>query len=83
MSTAKERLILLVPPTVIETSLIIFSRMTSERPTTIFLYALTVNFVLLALWNIFIWPFFFNPLRHLPTVHVCIQETNVPIYESR
>lgn len=81
MSTAKERLVLLVPPTVVETGLIIFSRMTSERPATIFLYALTVNFVLMAIWNIFIWPFFINPLRHLPTVHVCFQENNVPIYK--
>lgn len=70
MSTAKERLILLIPPTVVETGLIIYSRMTSERPTTIFLYALAINFVLMAIWNIFIWPFFVNPLRHLPTVHV-------------
>ena len=72
MSTAKERLILLVPSTVVESLVIIASRMTSERPATIFLYALGVNFILLALWNIFIWPFFFNPLRHLPTVQVSV-----------
>lgn len=70
MSTAKERLVLLVPPTVVETGLVIYSRMTSERPTTIFLYALAINFVLMAIWDVFIWPFFVNPLRHLPTVHV-------------
>lgn len=70
MFTAKERLVLLIPLTVVESGLIIFFRMTSARPTTIFLYAFTVNFVLMAIWNIFIWPFFFNPLRHLPTVHV-------------
>jgi hypothetical protein len=70
MSTARERLVLLIPPTVVETGLIIYSRMTSERPATIFLYTLAINFLLMAMWNIFIWPFFVNPLRHLPTVHV-------------
>jgi hypothetical protein len=75
MSTAKERLVLLIPPTVVETGLIIYSRMTSERPTTIFLYAL-------AIWNIFIWPFFVNPLRHLPTVHVFPLKVKVPIDEK-
>jgi membrane protein YdbS with pleckstrin-like domain len=77
MSTAKERLVLLIPPTVVETGLIIFFRMTSERPATIFLYALGINFVLMAIWNIFIWPFFVNPLRHLPTVHVCSHELSI------
>lgn len=70
MSTAKERLTLLIPSTVVETLVVIAFRVTTERPATIFLYALGVNFILLAIWRIFIWPFFFNPLRHLPTVRV-------------
>ncbi|KAJ5297848.1 hypothetical protein N7508_008097 [Penicillium antarcticum] len=68
MSTAKERLTLLIPSIVVETLVIIASRMTTERPATIFLYAFGANFLLLAIWRVFIWPFFFNPLRHLPTV---------------
>lgn len=70
MSTAKERLVLLVPPTVVETLLVMAADITKERPVTIFLYALSVNFLLMVIWNVFIWPFFLNPLRHLPTVHV-------------
>lgn len=70
MSTAKERLIYLVPPTVLETLIVVTSRLTPERPTTVFLYAFAINFAILAIWNVFIWPFFINPLRHLPTVHV-------------
>lgn len=70
MATAKERLLLLIPTTIIETLLAIASRTTADRPATIFLYALAINFVLLATWSIFIWPFLFNPLRHLPTVRV-------------
>lgn len=72
MSTAKERLTLLVPTTVIQTLIVISSRLTPERPTTVFLYAFAINLVILAIWNIFIWPFFINPLRHLPTVRVRI-----------
>lgn len=70
MSTAKERLVLLVPSTIVETLLIMTIGITTERPVTIFAYALSVNFVLMFIWNVFIWPFFLNPLRHLPTVHV-------------
>ncbi|KAJ5975656.1 hypothetical protein N7481_009363 [Penicillium waksmanii] len=69
MSTAKERLVLLVPSTIVETLLIMSIGITMNRPATIFAYALSVNFVLMFIWNVFIWPFFLNPLRHLPTVH--------------
>lgn len=34
------------------------------------LSALGVNLSLWIIWNVFIWPFFFNPLRHLPEVKV-------------
>lgn len=70
MSTAKERMLLLIPSTVVETLLVVATRITLERPSIVFLYALAVNFVLLSIWSVFIWPFFINPLRHLPTVHV-------------
>jgi hypothetical protein len=68
--SAKEHLTILVPLSAVETLLVNASRMTTERPATIFLYASGINFVLLAIWSIFIWPFVFNPLRHLPTVKV-------------
>lgn len=32
--------------------------------------ALGVNLTLKALWTVVIWPFVFNPLRHLPTIPV-------------
>ncbi|KAJ5744825.1 hypothetical protein N7533_009695 [Penicillium manginii] len=67
MSTTKERLVLLIPSTIVETLLIMAIGITMERPATIFAYALSVNFVLMFIWNVFIWPFFLNPLRHLPT----------------
>lgn len=70
MASAKDSLLLLIPSTVIETLLVIASHLSSERPATIFLYAFSINFVILAIWNVFIYPFFINPLRHLPTVHV-------------
>lgn len=70
MSTAKERILILILTAIIETLLVIASRMTADRSATIFLYALAINFVLLATWSVFIWPFLFNPLRHLPTVRV-------------
>lgn len=79
MSTAKERILLLVPTAITETLLVIASRITAERPATIFLYALAINFVLLATWRIFIWPFLFNPLRHLPTVRVSNPRHKHPI----
>lgn len=66
----KESLTVLVPTTVVETFILIATRVTTERPATIFCYALGVNVILLAIWSIFIWPFLFNPLRHLPTVKV-------------
>lgn len=70
MSPAKERMLLLVPLTVVETLLIIATGITPERPSTIFLHALAANFTLLSIWSVFIWPYFINPLRHLPTVRV-------------
>ncbi|KAJ5683057.1 hypothetical protein N7462_006222 [Penicillium macrosclerotiorum] len=69
MSRAKGNLIYLIPGTVLETLLVIASHMTVERPTAIFLYALAANVTLMTLWNVFIWPLFLNPLRHLPTIH--------------
>ncbi|THC95055.1 hypothetical protein EYZ11_005450 [Aspergillus tanneri] len=69
MSTAKERVALLVPATALETLAVMATGTADERPTTIFLYAMLINFLLLAVWSVFIWPFFINPLRHLPTVH--------------
>ncbi|KAJ5818980.1 hypothetical protein N7474_004571 [Penicillium riverlandense] len=67
MSLSKEHLVSLIPVTVAETFGVMVSRLTTERPTTIFLYALIINLCLMLIWDIFIWPFFFNPLRHLPT----------------
>jgi hypothetical protein len=31
-----------------------------------------VNLVLKLIWYLIIWPFFVNPLRHLPQVGVCL-----------
>jgi hypothetical protein len=39
---------------------------------TVCLGALGVNLLLRAIWGMIIWPFFFNPLRHLPRVPVWI-----------
>ncbi|OQE15446.1 hypothetical protein PENSTE_c028G07114 [Penicillium steckii] len=69
MSTSKELLALLIPSTVVETLLVMATGITMERPATIFLWASSMNLALMFIWNIFIWPFLFNPLRHLPTVH--------------
>lgn len=38
---------------------------------TVVLGALGVNLILKLFWNVFIYPFFLNPLRHLPRVEVC------------
>jgi hypothetical protein len=70
MSLSKEHFVSLIPVTVVETLVVRFSHLTTERPTAIFLYALSINLCLMLIWDIFIWPFFFNPLRYLPTVHV-------------
>lgn len=70
MSIVRERIVLLIPATVVETLIVIASHITEERPVTIFLYTLAVDCAILATWNVFIWPFFVNPLRHLPTVQV-------------
>ena len=42
-----------------------------ETPSTIFFHVLAANFIVLSIWSVFRWPYFINPLRHLPTVHVC------------
>ena len=43
----------------------------NEAFRTVCLGTLGVNFVLLGLWSSFIYPYFLNPLRHLPTIPVC------------
>jgi hypothetical protein len=37
---------------------------------TVALGSAAVNLVLLVIYNLFIWPFFLNPLRHLPKAPV-------------
>lgn len=44
----------------------------NEAFRTVCLGALGVNLVLLGLWSSFIYPYFLNPLRHLPTIPVCV-----------
>jgi hypothetical protein len=36
----------------------------------VFARAFGLNFAAQAIWALFIWPFVFNPLRHLPKVNV-------------
>lgn len=36
----------------------------------VFFVAFALNFLLLATWSVIIWPFVFNPLRHLPQAPV-------------
>ncbi|CAG8933474.1 unnamed protein product [Penicillium salamii] len=69
--SAKDRLTSIVPISIVETLLVVAWSMTEERlwrPSTIFCCIFGANVALLAIWRIFIWPFLFNPLRHLPTV---------------
>lgn len=49
---------------------------------TVTLGAFGVNLLLLAIWNLLIYPYFVTPLRHLPTVPVrpCID--NSPIHSK-
>lgn len=42
---------------------------------TVVLGALGVNLILKLFWNVFIYPFFLNPLRHLPRAEVCLYNT--------
>ena len=42
-----------------------------ETLRTVILGALGVNIVLKGAYSLLIWPFLFNPLRHLPTIPVC------------
>jgi hypothetical protein len=37
---------------------------------TVALGSATVNLIILVIYNLFIWPFFLNPLRHLPKAPV-------------
>lgn len=75
MSSSKA-LGLLLPATVAETVLIIKLGLESRTSAIVFVYAYAINLALMAIWKIFIWPFFFNPLRHLPTVRVrCLYHT--------
>lgn len=39
---------------------------------TVALGALGVTLILKLFWNVFIYPFFLNPLRHLPRAEVCL-----------
>lgn len=36
----------------------------------VFISAFALNFALLAVWSVFIWPFVFSPLRNLPLAPV-------------
>lgn len=45
---------------------------------TTFVAALLVNVVLKLLYNVAVYPYFVNPLRHLPTVKVCGQPGRPP-----
>ncbi|CAG7945837.1 unnamed protein product [Penicillium salamii] len=69
--SAKDRLTSIVPISIVETLLVVAWSMAEERPwrpSTIFCCVFGANVAALAIWRIFIWPFLFNPLRHLPTV---------------
>ncbi|KAJ5808971.1 hypothetical protein N7474_010240 [Penicillium riverlandense] len=48
---------------------------------TVCLGALGVNFLLRAIWGMVIWPFFFNPLRHLPRVPGLMNHASI-IFDS-
>lgn len=63
----------LVVVTLVETYLLQRTAFTEETFRTICLGALGVNLSILAIWNIVVWPFFLNPLRHLPTIPVRIK----------
>ena len=49
---------------------------------TVVLGAVAVNFFLKGLYSLVVWPFFLNPLRHLPRVPVCITQPNSPAINS-
>ena len=45
---------------------------------TVVLGAVAVNVFLKGLYSLVVWPFFLNPLRHLPRVPVCTTQPNEP-----
>lgn len=49
---------------------------------TVVLGAVAVNFFLKGLYSLVVWPFFLNPLRHLPRVPVCITQPSSPAINS-
>lgn len=63
----------LVVGTLVEAYLLQRTIFTEETFRTIGLGALAFNLFVLAIWNVVVWPFFLNPLRHLPTIPVCIK----------
>ncbi|KAJ5813330.1 uncharacterized protein N7503_000080 [Penicillium pulvis] len=58
----------LVVGTLVEAYLLQRTIFTEETFRTIGLGALGFNLFVLAIWNVVVWPFFLNPLRHLPTI---------------
>lgn len=66
----------LVVGTLVEAYLLQRTIFPEETFRTIGLGALGFNLFVLAIWNVVVWPFFLNPLRHLPTIPVCIKSTS-------
>ncbi|KAJ5557468.1 hypothetical protein N7494_001383, partial [Penicillium frequentans] len=58
----------LVVGTLVEAYLLQRTIFPEETFRTIGLGALGLNLFVLAIWNVVVWPFFLNPLRHLPTI---------------
>ncbi|KAJ5793238.1 uncharacterized protein N7503_009216 [Penicillium pulvis] len=74
---------LLLPVTVVETILIIRFSLEPRSAAVVFVYAYAMNLTMMAIWKIFIWPFFFNPLRHLPTVRGLLVDISLYMYTPR
>jgi hypothetical protein len=49
----------------------------------VFSWSFGINFSVQLAWALFIWPFFFNPLRHLPAAKVgyllCLRDLLFPV----
>lgn len=58
--------------TLVEAFLLQRSVFTDAPFRTVALGAAAVNLALLVIYNWLIWPFFLNPLRHLPRAPVCV-----------
>lgn len=65
---------LLAALTLVEAYLLQRTVFADEAFRTVVLYALGVNILLKGIYSLIIWPFFLNPLRHLPMVPVCTNQ---------